>query len=250
MSIGVTTGPSDTEPPAPGVSGTAGAMTDAQLMSLWAKAPPVVYMLADHLDAALAHGEDLCRVRWEPERLGRCSVTIPEVISGQRAAVERIRTLELALTARVLKARERAREVARSDTRFAPVARLFAAGTAALTDAVDEIGHALRDDFDTADGVMAYLRSRGYIAVDHATADDCGAVRVDETMLIARRLPLSDLLNLTATFLDALDSAYDLYPEPGAEAGESADEPAAEPLDIEVEGVSDGSTCGQASGEA
>src|SRR5687768_16384733 len=88
-------------------------------------APVNVYLLADHLDAALAAGEDLTSVLFiwpgpqprDPER-------IAELRAGQRGAIERIRTFELALMSRVIKGREWAVEVAENEERFAMMARL------------------------------------------------------------------------------------------------------------------------------
>ena len=50
---------------------------------------------------------------------------IAELRAGQRAAIERIRTFELALLSRVITGRDWATEVAVSDERFAMMARLY-----------------------------------------------------------------------------------------------------------------------------
>jgi hypothetical protein len=79
-------------------------MTDDAMMKRL-DAPASVYLLAEHLDAALAAGEDLTSVLFiwpgppprDPER-------IADLRAGQRAAIERIRTFELALIARILNA--------------------------------------------------------------------------------------------------------------------------------------------------
>ena len=86
-------------------------MTDLPLVQR--PAPVSVYLLAEHLDAALAAGEDLTSVLfiW-PGPQPREPEGIAELRAGQRAAIERIRTFELALLSRVIKGREWAAEVA------------------------------------------------------------------------------------------------------------------------------------------
>lgn len=193
-----------------------------------AQAPAVVYLLADHLDAILAHGEDLLAISWRPTRLGRCAATIAENQACQRAAIDEIRLFELALVARALNARERARELATIDGRFAPLARVFAAATASLDEAAREAGDSTREDFETGDGILAYMRSHGLLAADTAALDDCGAIVMTPSFLVAQRIALEPLLDLVAGFLDALEAHYELYPDTGAAgpAAESADDTA------------------------
>ncbi len=189
-------------------------------------APAAAYLLADHLDAVLAHGEDLLATGWRPEKLARCASTIAAQEDGQRRTIDAVRVLELALLSRALKARERSAELALRDGRFAPVARLFAAFTGQLEDAAREAGDATDDDFETGDASLAYLRSRGLIAADWATYDDCGAIVVTPSFRVAKRIELGPLLDLVATFLDTLDVHFELYPEAPeatATAGATAD---------------------------
>lgn len=175
-------------------------------------APVGVYLLAEHLDAALAAGEDLTGVLFiwpgppprEPEK-------IAELRAGQRAAIERIRTFELALIARVLKGRDWAEDVAQSQDRFAAMARLYLAGTAVLLDAVAECADISAADFDAGDGLTAYLRSRGMIAADAPTIADGVPLVAGEGFLVARRVPLGALMDLVAMFLDTLEAEYDLF---------------------------------------
>lgn len=186
-------------------------------------APPVVYLLADHLDAVLAHGEDLLATAWRPVRLARCADSIAEIQRNQRRVIDDIRASEMALVARALKSRERARELAARDGRFAPIARLFAAATAPLDDAAREAGDSTEIDFDTGDGILAYVRGRGMVAADVATFDDCGSIMVTAAFRVSRRIELGPLLDLVAMFLDTLELHYDLYPE---QSGNTAAGPA------------------------
>ncbi|PPD27630.1 MAG: hypothetical protein CTY20_12360 [Hyphomicrobium sp.] len=175
--------------------------------------PPVVYLLADHLDAVLARGEDLLATSWSPDCTARCAATISDTHRNQRQIIDDIRTSEMALVSRALKAQGRARELATRDFRFRPMARLFAAGTVALQDAAREAGDQTAQDFDTGDGIVAYLRGRGVIAGDAGSLDDCGSIRVTAKFLVVRRIELGPLLDLVAMFLDTLELHYDLYPD-------------------------------------
>ena len=174
-------------------------------------APLPVYLLADHLDGVLAAGEDLvtCGADWRnlAENPGE-----PETFaSSQRAIAEDVRGYELILIAHAIKARDHARTLSQTDKRFAPIADLFVGGTAILMDAVSECGDATDDDFDTGDGLVAYVRSRGLIAPDAANVTNPAQLTIDDSFLVAKRLALGPLLDMAAAFLDALDTQYDLF---------------------------------------
>lgn len=188
-------------------------------------APLPVYMLADHLDGVLAAGEDLvtCGADWRSlaEYPG-----LPEVFaSSQRAIAEDVRGYELILIAHTIKAREHARTLSQTDKRFAPVSDLFASATAILMDAVTECGDATDDDFDTGDGLVAYVRSRGLIAPDAANVAHSAQLTIDDSFLVAKRLALGPLLDMSAAFLDALDLQYELFVEEEADDDDDADQP-------------------------
>lgn len=185
-------------------------MTDDMMKRL--NAPASVYLLAEHLDAALAAGEDLTGVLfiW-PGPQPRDPEKIAELRNGQRTAIERIRTFELALISRVLKGRDWATEVAEAEESFAMMARLYLAGTAVLLDAVEECADISAADFDSGDGLLAYVRSRGMIAADAPALIDTAPLVAGEDFLVARRIPLGPLLDLAATFLDTLEAEYDLF---------------------------------------
>jgi hypothetical protein len=205
-------------------------MPDAS-QTLARPAPLSVYLLAEHLDAALAAGEDLARVHyiWSGPP-PRSSAAIEAIRAGQRGAVERIKLFELALIARLLKAREWAAALAFDDDRFAGVARLYVAGTAILLDAVAECGDTSAVDFDTGDDLTAYVRSRALIAVDAPALADAAPIGAGDGFMVARRVPLGVLLDLVATFLDALEAEFDLFVEPAQRksAGEHAASPPAD----------------------
>jgi hypothetical protein len=144
-----------------------------------------------------------------------------------------VRTLEYAMTARLLQARKRAEELRRGESRLKPLIALFVAGTAQLVDAAAELGDTEARDFDAIDSGMSFLRLRGLIASDAAGLDGLSQLAVTEDYLVAGRIRLGTLLDLVATFLDTLDVLF-LYAE-RVEAGETPIRPpeAAGPLPAE-----------------
>jgi hypothetical protein len=181
---------------------------------------PTLYLLGDHLDAALAMGEDLLTEKValadaaQPlamPRLARQNREIAEFLTG-------VRTLDLALTARLLQARKLADDIKRRESRLRPLIALFVAGTAPLVEAAAELGDTTLRDFDTGDTASAFLRSRGLIARDAAGLEGLSRLAVSEDYLLAGRIRLGTLLDLVATFLDTLDLLYDLYRQPAGEA--------------------------------
>jgi hypothetical protein len=180
-----------------------------------------IYLLGDHLDAALAMGEDLLA-----EKLALLDAvetpTRGHLLRQSRALnqfLATVRCLELAMIARLLEARRRAEELKRREGRLRPLAALLAAGTAPLVDAVAELGDTTGRDFDTGDTASAFLRSRNMIARDAAGFAGMQQLTVSEDYLVAGRVRLGTLLDLIAAFLDALDDQFDLYPEEASSSG-------------------------------
>jgi hypothetical protein len=186
-------------------------MTDASLTTSRTP-PPGIYLLAEHLDAALAAGEDLVRVyyAWDGP-LPTETADIDTIRAGQRAAVEDMRTFEMALIARVLQARDWAAKLGADNDSLRPIARLFVSGSTSLIDAAVECGDSSALDFDTGGDVTAYLRGRGLIAPDAAALDDAAVIAADDAFLVARRIPLGVLLDLASAFLDSLEAQFDLF---------------------------------------
>ena len=177
---------------------------------------PSLYLLGDHLDAALAMGEDLLT---EKVALAEATepLTMARLVRQNRELAEflsTVRTLELSLTARLLQARKRAEEMRRRETRLKPLIALFVAGTAPLVDAAADLGDTTAHDFDTGDTASAFLRSRALIARDAAGLERLPQLAVTEDYLVAGRIRLGTLLDLVATFLDTLDLHFDLFEEP------------------------------------
>lgn len=177
---------------------------------------PSIYLLGDHLDAALAMGEDLLTEK--------VALDTPAGKSPLRTWMRQnrdlndfftaVRTLEYAMTARLLQARKRGEELKRNETRLRPLIALFVAGTAPLVDAAAELGDTDARDFQSADAMLTFLRHRGLIAADAAGLEGLTKLAVSEDYLIAGRIRLGTLLDLVATFLDTLDLMFDLYTDP------------------------------------
>ncbi len=185
-------------------------------------AHPSIYLLTDHLDAALAMGEDLLT-----EKVALDKPTGPSPLRDWlrqnrdlNHVLTTVRTLEYAMTARLLQARRRAEELRRGESRLKPLIALFVAGTAPLVDAAAELGDTEARDFDAVDSGMSFLRLRGLIAPDAAGLEGLSRLVVTEDFLVAGRIRLGTLLDLVATFLDTLDVLFDLYAE-RAETGEA-----------------------------
>ena len=177
------------------------------------RAPLSVYMLADHLDAALAAGEDLIARGHDWRALADGSQADAAFAFAQRELAEDVRGYELMLTARIMKAREHAHALALIDTRFAAIANLFVGGTAILLDSVNEAGDARDEDFETGDAIVAYIRSRGLIAPEASNVLLPAQLMIDHQFLVAKRLALGPLLDMAGAFLDALDTQYELFNE-------------------------------------
>jgi hypothetical protein len=173
---------------------------------------PSLYLLSDHLDAALARGEELLAQELPldaPDAAGLRDWI--RHTRGLNTFVSSIRTLEYAITARLLQARKRAEDLKRGDSRLKPLISLFVGGTAPLADAAAELGESEARAFDGADEMLAFLRSRALLAPDAAGLELVSRLAIDEDYLVAGRIRLGTLLDLTAKLLDALDLLYDLH---------------------------------------
>jgi hypothetical protein len=172
---------------------------------------PSLYLLKDHLEFALALGEDLLAAELTLPA-GDCP-GLRDWIRQTRGLddfLSSLRTLEYAITARLLQARNRADELKRGDSRLKPLVALFVAGTAPLVDAAAELGDADARAFDSADAALSFLRSRGLLAADAAGLELTSHLSVGEGYQVAGRVGLGTLLDLVATFLDTLDAVYGL----------------------------------------
>lgn len=176
--------------------------------------PPSVYHVADHLDAALAAGEDLTAAS---ENWATGDPSDPSVAGAQRWALSRYRSHELNLVARIVQAREHATGLGRAAPRFRPLAQLFNSATADLAEAFDELNEQIDADFESGGTMTAYLRSRGLIEPEAASLPETATPAIDDDFLVAAKVPLGVCLDLVSEFLDALDVAFELYPDDEAD---------------------------------
>ena len=129
---------------------------------------PSLYLLGDHLDAALAMGEDLLTKRVVLADATQ-HLTMARLVRQNRELAEfltTVRTLELSLTARLLQARKRAEDMRRRESRLKPLIALFVAGTAPLVDAAAELGDTTSRDFDTGSAPVGQIPQAYYSTQD------------------------------------------------------------------------------------
>jgi hypothetical protein len=176
---------------------------------------PGLYLLADHLDAALAMGEDLlaCSVVLDADE-GSIMQRIEAQNRSLTAFVGEARTLEMALVSRLLQARKWANEMLADGMglkdMLKPMIGLFVAGTAQFVDHVADIGDPTNSAFETGNTALAYLRSRGLIEADEVNLAGRSEILVTDELLVMGLARLGTLLDLVATFLDTLDLLGDL----------------------------------------
>lgn len=174
---------------------------------------PSLYLLADHLDAALAMGEDLlsCKVDLVDAAAG---VRDMDLVVAQNGALAdfmvETRTLEVGLVSRLMQARRWAAELKTAVPHLKPIIQLFLAGTVSLMDAVADLGDAAARDFETGNTALSFLRLRGIVASGEVGLADLNQIVVGEDYLVAGHARLGTLLDLVAAFLDTLDLLGDL----------------------------------------
>ena len=175
--------------------------------------PPCIYLLGDHLDAILAAGEDLTAtvLKLAPPTVGGGVAELEARQAALANFIARLRTLEAALVARVLQARRRAEEIPRPDAHMKPLISLFLSGTAILLDAVEDYGDPSGIAFHAGADGFYFLRDRGLIAPDAASLPVSGSLAANDSYVIVGRVSLGPLMDLTSTFLDALDMRFNLY---------------------------------------
>ena len=172
--------------------------------------PSCVYLLADHLDMLLAAGEDLQKLEFH--NLPANSDDEPGGHSLE-AFIRRTRDLESAAIGRLICARTQAAQLEGEDARFSLLARLFLSGTARLSDVLQHYQNPEMTAFDYGDDPIGYLRSRGLIAEYNGCLSIVEKLSNGDDFLIGGHIELGALLDLSAQFLDTLDTQFGLFPE-------------------------------------
>lgn len=180
-----------------------------------------VYLLADHLDAILARGEDLLVLQCDlvGVRRARNAEQLALAHAGVGEFIAAAGSLEISLAAHLRQARLHAKEVARGDKRFASLIRLFLSGTENVQEALADYAAPDARMFDQGQDPIAYLRERALIGEETPGLADIMTLQPTEDMLIAGKIELGALLDLVSAFLNSLDLAYELYPEPVSVTG-------------------------------
>ncbi|MEQ1648053.1 MAG: hypothetical protein ABL898_05645 [Hyphomicrobiaceae bacterium] len=179
-----------------------------------------VLLLADHLDAALALAEDLTRMAVVmPKTAGVDAVSIEERNVMFARFAQEVRAFELAVASRVLQARKRAMGSEVQQPQIQLLIRSFIGGTAILADAVEAdtagqpagLGSVRAGALVAGPEAMSFLCARGVLSFDVKTLDDVSRMAVTETFPIVGLIETGALMDMIAAFLDALDTAFDLY---------------------------------------
>lgn len=176
--------------------------------------PAAIYLLADHLDAVLAAGEDLLGLAVDLDGKPKGD-GVAEPWEGLGRLVVDARSLEISLISRGLQARNRTRDLVREpdrqDTLIRSLLSLYVSSTAQLAEAAQELADSTFADFDAGIDPLAYLRTRNVIAADAASLRKGGRLAIGEDFLVAGRIPLGPLLDVSARLLDLLDTSYGLF---------------------------------------
>ena len=187
--------------------------------ALGAAVMPCVYVLAEHLDAALALAEDLQTVAIAVPTLkpGMAMRTIEQKNAELARGVDRVRALELAMTMRLLQARKAAEILKRHDSSLQPVIALFVGGTAQLDDVAATLGDTRSAAFETGNGMLAFLRARCLIPAGASGLDGMTRLTVGDAYAVAGAIPLGALMGMIAQFLDTLELMFELFGGVGGE---------------------------------
>ncbi len=180
---------------------------------------PSIYLLVEHLDAALNAGDHLTSLSM--------AVTEPTAHMGPRglrhrearfvAFVNQVRALEASLIAHIVQARRRAGELPRIKGQLKLLLDPFTSGTTVLLDAIADYGDPGAIAFNNGADRLAYLRARGLLPSDTGAMMPSMRVEITEGFLVAGRIELGPLLDLCEAFLRALNTEFELWIEPPEE---------------------------------
>jgi hypothetical protein len=181
------------------------------------KQPLDVCLMADHLDAMLAAGEDLLALELRPP--AEAGAAAPAELA---AFVRMLLRLEESIIARLLQARRRAPALSEGDPSVAAVLRIFLAQTGAIEDIVAAFGQRQTSSRLLGTNSIECLRIRGLIGEEAAGLAVESPLKIDESFRLAGVVALGPLLDLVAATVDALDVAFGLYPEGSVVAEEAS----------------------------
>lgn len=192
------------------------------MLSLHPDCPADVSLLADHLDTALAIGEELLALAL-PARSDLDERDPEQAPAAFDDFVHRLMQLEAAFLLRVLRARRLIGEIGRGEAALRASSSLFRAQTDLLQELILKAADRPEGQLTRVGDSHAYLRSRGLIAPEAAAPSPFESIAVGEGFRIGGIAEIGHVLNLVSALLDLLDAHYGLYSP-----------------DVEVEGAADG----------
>jgi hypothetical protein len=198
--------------------------------------PPGIALLADHLDASLAAGEDLLALSLAA-RADLDEVDPQAAPEALEAFVQRLHQLEASLVLRLLQARRLTAEIARADADMRSAAALFRAQTDVLHEMISGSDRDADGRLTRAGDSHAYIRSRGLIAPEAAAPSPFETLAVDESFRVGGVMELGQVLDFVSSALDLLDARFGLF------MPDLPDEPA---LDGEADNASKSGEAGSA----
>jgi len=172
--------------------------------------PPGIALLADHLDASLAAGEDLLALSLAA-RADLDEVDPQAAPEALEAFVQRLHQLEVSLVLRLLQARRLTAEIARADADMRGAAALFRAQTDVLHEMISGSDRDADGRLTRAGDSHAYIRSRGLIAPEAAAPSPFETLTVDESFRIGGAVALGQVLDFVSSTLDLLDARFGLF---------------------------------------
>ena len=174
-----------------------------------------VSLLADHLEDVLEAAEALlhCRFSGMPVTAETSAETLLDRLAALRTFANRVSVLELGLTARLNQARAIVRKFAKGDANIRTFANLFLAGTNAIVDQVPLLQDVAGQQFTHANDAVPFLERRRVIDPVTQSVDAIEELTPGENYLVFGVAPLTPLIELCESFLNALDAHFGLYQE-------------------------------------
>lgn len=168
------------------------------------------YLLHDHLEAIITYAHKL--------QSGR--LTLPQAISHEARAdnafalsefIDTIKSTELVIVTKILRARLWASRLQPVDQRFDPMVRLFLSGTHALADSVQDSDSPAVASFGSPAQHRDYLIARQVIPANTYAFDMLTEFDVSGEFLLNGTTAIAPLMENCRTFADMLDTHFQLY---------------------------------------
>ena len=202
-----------------------GEIREVAMLSLHPDCPADVSLLADHLDAALAIGEELLGSVL-PARSDLDEQDPEQAPAAIEDFIHRLMQLEAAFLLRVLRARRLTAAIGRGDAALRASIGLFRAQTDLLQELIVKAANGPEGQLTRTGDSHAYLRSRALIAPEAAALSPFESITVGEGFRIGGVAEVGHILNFVSSLLDLLDAHYGLYSPDDEEEGAIADDPA------------------------